>query len=88
MIAEKGAAVWLRADLDLLWSRVRHKNTRPLLRTANPYKTLSELCETRNPVYQMADLAVDARADYSIDDMAEQVIKALLTRPDVLEIEP
>ena len=39
VIAEKGAAVWLRADLDLLWMRVRHKNTRPLLRTANPYKT-------------------------------------------------
>ncbi len=35
MIADKGVAVWLDADLDLLWSRVRHKDTRPLLRTAS-----------------------------------------------------
>lgn len=85
IIAEKGVAVWLRADLQLLWNRVKHKTTRPLLRTANPYATLKALCETREPVYALADLVVDARADYSVDDMAGQVLKALLTRPDVLE---
>ena len=36
MIHDAGVSVWLRADLDLLWQRVRHKATRPLLRTANP----------------------------------------------------
>ncbi len=61
IIAEKGVAVWLRADIDLLWSRVRHKTTRPLLRTENPYRTLSDLCKARNPVYALAELAVDAR---------------------------
>lgn len=85
VIADKGVAVWLRADLGLLWSRVRHKNTRPLLRTANPRATLKGLCDQRNPVYALADLAVDARAEYSIDDMAGKVIGALMTRPDVLE---
>jgi len=85
VIAERGVAVWLRADLELLWSRVRHKTTRPLLRTDNPYRTLKELCAARNPVYALAELAVDARAEYSIDDMARQVIAALRTRPDVLE---
>jgi shikimate kinase len=84
IISAKGVAVWLRADVDLLWARVRHKNTRPLLRTENPYRTLKDLAEQRNPVYALADLAVDARADYSIEDMAWQVIAALKTRPDVL----
>jgi shikimate kinase len=87
VIAEKGVAVWLRADLDLLWARVRHKTTRPLLRTANPYATLRDLCEHRNPVYAKADLTVDARADYSIEDMAGRVIEALGTRTDVMEAE-
>ncbi len=85
VIAERGVALWLRAELDLLWARVRHKSTRPLLRTADPYATLRELCQRRNPVYALADLAVDARADYSVDEMAGRVIEALQTRPDVLE---
>ncbi|RUS59459.1 shikimate kinase [Pseudorhodobacter sp. E13] len=85
MIAQKGVSVWLRADLDLLWNRVRHKNTRPLLRTANPRATLKEIYDKRVPVYALADLAVDAEADLSIDDMARRVLGALSTRADVLE---
>jgi len=85
VIAQKGVAVWLRADLDLLWARVRHKNTRPLLRTEDPYATLQELCRMREPVYALADLTVDAHPEYSIDDMASCVARALLSRSDVLE---
>ena len=85
IISEKGVAVWLRADVDLLWNRVRHKSTRPLLRTASPRDTLRDLCTARNPSYAKADLVVDARPEYSIEDMANKVIEALLTRPDVLE---
>lgn len=85
IIAEKGIAVWLRADVDLLWNRVRHKTTRPLLRTANPRQTLCELCAAREPSYASAELVVDARPEYFIEDMARRVIEALLTRPDVLE---
>jgi shikimate kinase len=87
LIAERGVSVWLRADLDLLWNRVRHKTTRPLLRTANPRETLRALCEARNPVYALADIAVDAQADLSIEGMARKVLTALAARPDVLEEE-
>ncbi len=85
LIRKKGVSVWLDADLDLLWQRVRHKNTRPLLRTTNPYQTLSDLYTNRAPVYALADLTVKASADYSIDQMAGKVLEALKTRPDVLE---
>jgi len=85
MIADHGVSVWLRADLDLLWHRVRHKSTRPLLRTASPRDTLRSLYESRVPVYGLADLAVDSRAESSVEDMADRVIAALLARPDVLE---
>ena len=33
LLHDVGVSVWLRADLDLLWQRVRHKTTRPLLRS-------------------------------------------------------
>lgn len=85
LIRDKGVSVWLRADLDLLWNRVRHKDTRPLLRTGDPRATLEGLYNARVPLYARADLTVDADASYSIPDMAQKVITALLTRPDVLE---
>jgi shikimate kinase len=85
LIRDAGIAVWLRADLDLLWQRVRHKTTRPLLRTANPRETLRQLYEARVPFYSQADVTVDSAADLSIDDMAAKVIAALKQRPDVLE---
>ncbi len=85
LIAERGVAVWLRADIDLLWARVRHKDTRPLLRTEDPYGTLAALLDTRTPAYAEAALVVDAQPDYSIAQMSARVIEALLTRPDVLE---
>ncbi|HKL66188.1 MAG TPA: shikimate kinase [Roseovarius sp.] len=84
-IARKGLSVWLDADLDLLWSRVKNKNTRPLLHTAQPRETLRHLCEARVPLYALADMRVAAHRDYTIDDMAAQVEAALAAREDVLE---
>jgi len=85
IIGATGVSVWLRADLDLLWHRVRHKATRPLLRTANPRETLRQLHEARVPYYALADVTVDAEPDLSIELMAQRVIEALKTRNDVLE---
>jgi shikimate kinase len=85
LIHDVGVSVWLRADLDLLWQRVRHKTTRPLLRTANPRETLRELYETRQPFYRQADIAVDSLADRPVEEMATRVREALRQRPDVLE---
>ncbi|WP_255552308.1 shikimate kinase [Maritimibacter dapengensis] len=87
-ISRAGVSLWLRADLELLWQRVRHKTTRPLLRTADPKATLRELYEARKGIYALADLAVDADPSYSIADMTDHVIRVLKTRPDVLETRP
>lgn len=84
-ISAEGVSVWLCAELDLLWDRVRHKETRPLLRTADPKRTLAELCEMREPFYAMADLKVHTLPQYSIDETTDKVIEALLRRPDILE---
>ena len=84
LIHDSGVSVWLRADLDLLWHRVRHKATRPLLRTANPRETLATIHHARVPLYAQADLTVDSAADLSVEAMAQRVATALLQRPDVL----
>ncbi|WP_343116169.1 shikimate kinase [Ostreiculturibacter nitratireducens] len=84
-ISDKGVSVWLRADPELLWNRVRHKTSRPLLRTQDPKGTLLRLLEARSPVYGLANIIVDAQAEYSVEEMAGKVQEALEARPDVLE---
>lgn len=84
-ISAQGVSVWLRADLDLLWQRVRHKSNRPLLRTPDPYGTLKGLLDSRAPVYALADLIVDSQPGLAVEQMAERVAGVLESRPDVLE---
>ncbi len=85
VISAEGLSVWLRADLDLLWQRVRAKATRPLLRTPNPRETLATLYEARVGIYALADMVVDARPDLSVEVMADKVLQAVTARSDVLE---
>ncbi len=84
-IAREGVAVWLKADLDLLWQRVRHKTTRPLLRTDNPRETLRALLAARTPAYAEAEVVVQARPEYSVDDMTQKVAEALRAHGDIIE---
>jgi shikimate kinase len=83
-----GVSVWLKADLDLLWNRVRYKDTRPLLRTADPRRTLRDLLVARTPAYAMADLVVEAQPAYSIEDMVDRVIAELRGAGHLQETHP
>ena len=58
VIAERAVSVWLKADLDVLWERVSRRANRPMLKTADPRRTLADLIEKRYPVYALADLTV------------------------------
>lgn len=84
-ITAKGVSIWLNADLEVLWNRVKHRDTRPLLRTADPYATLKGLYEARVPLYAKADLTVRSDGQASIEQMVDRVLEALKARPDVLE---
>ena len=83
MISRRGVSVWLKADIDVLWNRVRHKDSRPLLRTSDPRATLAELYEARVPCYSRANLTVISDASASIEQMVDRVLAVLATRPDV-----
>lgn len=86
-ITSRGAALWIKAAPQLLWARVRTKNTRPLLRTSDPRKTLYELIAAREPIYALADLSVEAEPGLSVDRMADKTIDVIASRPDLLEME-
>jgi shikimate kinase len=85
-IAGRATSVWLRADLRLLWDRVRDRPGRPLLATADPKATLAALHRSRSPLYGLADVVVDSRRGASHEAMARSIIEAVrahdLARPD------
>jgi len=87
-ISRTGVALWLDADLDILWERVRHKSTRPLLRTADPRATLAALLRARAPIYALAELRAEADPGFSIEAMTDRVLAVLASRPDILEPAP
>ena len=60
LIKEMGISVWLRADIDLLLSRVLRRNTRPLLKKGDPREILEKLIKERHPIYSKADIIVDS----------------------------
>ena len=75
-IQDHGISVWLRAPLPLLMKRVMKRQDRPLLKTGDPESVMRKLIETRYPVYQRADLAVESR-DVQHGQMVNDVIRAL-----------
>ena len=85
-ITRNGASIWLQADLEVLWNRVRHRDTLPLLKTPDPRATLAELYAARVPLYAKADLTVASDGQASIEEMVDRVLEALRSRPDVLEL--
>lgn len=78
LLRERAAVMWLKADLELLWARVRHRDTRPLLRTEDPKATLAALQATREPEYAKAEFTLEVVSNWSIDqttDAVETVLK-------------
>ena len=84
-IEEQGVSVWLNADLETLWKRVKHKRSRPLLKTNNPRETLSNIYTGRIKTYSLADIIIDSTDKSSLEEMAKLVIKSLLDSNDLIE---
>jgi len=76
-IAARATSVWLRADVALLWDRVRDRPGRPLLEAGDPRAVLTELDRRRAPVYALADVTVDSRRGISHEAMARRILAAV-----------
>lgn len=78
LIGARSISVWLRADLETLWHRVRRRDHRPMLKTPNPRETLEKLIETRYPIYALADITVES-SDGPLEETVDRVIEAVET---------
>jgi len=79
-VMEMATSVWLRADLEVLWDRVRDRPGRPLLDAPDPKAVLADLDRTRAPFYGLADVTVDSRRGASHLAMARAIVAALRAR--------
>lgn len=75
-----GTIVSLTADEETLFQRVARRDTRPLLRSDDPRRTLSELLRARTPLYTAAaDFEVDT-AVLTRDEVAQAILSRLKSR--------
>ncbi|MEM8871584.1 MAG: shikimate kinase [Pseudomonadota bacterium] len=76
-IAKTALSIWLNADLETLWQRVKDKPTRPLLQQPRPREVLGRLLEDRRPTYALADVEVQSKAGLSHDVMVRRTLEAI-----------
>ena len=79
--AMQGSAfsIWLKAPVSLLMSRVKKRETRPLLKNGDLRQTMERLLELREPVYAQADMTIDC-IDEPHGVAVEHIIAALRAR--------
>ena len=79
-IAGRAVSVWLDADLETLWDRVRDRPGRPLLEAPDPRARLAELLARRRPAYALADVRVESRRGATHETMARAIVDAVRAR--------
>jgi shikimate kinase len=79
IIRRNAVSIWLRADFDVLFRRVKRRNDRPLLKTADPAETLRQLMAERDPIYAQADASVHSR-EVPHETIVEEILAALVDR--------
>lgn len=60
-IQAKAISIWLKADRDLLLSRVKRRSNRPLIKGGDPGETIDRLIAERYPVYAEAAIHIQSR---------------------------
>ena len=78
-MARNAFTIWLKAPLGLLLSRVKKRDTRPLLKDGDMRATLEKLLTAREPVYSTADMILEC-ADEPHGAAVDRIVAALKER--------
>jgi shikimate kinase len=74
---ERGTVIYLRANVESLWERTRHDNSRPLLATPDPRATLAAILEERDPLYRDAAHVIVDTGSQSAATLVNRVVAAI-----------
>jgi shikimate kinase len=76
LLNDRAITVWLDAPLDVLADRTARRDTRPLLRNADPKGTLERLAEERRPSYASSHIHVKS-GNGAHRDVVDSILQAL-----------
>jgi len=76
LLNARAITVWLDAEVDVLTERTGRRDTRPLLRNADPKGTLERLADERRPSYAEAHIHIRSSAGGHYE-VVEAIIAAL-----------
>jgi shikimate kinase len=74
-----GIVVWLDASAEVLYDRLKDDDSRPLLQSPDPQKTLEVILNQRQPLYAQADLRMTISADDTPPQIAARILDTLPT---------
>ena len=78
-IRAKAVSIWLKADFDVLYRRVKRRADRPLLKAPDPAQVLKRLLAEREPIYAEADETILSR-DVAHEIIVDEIIVVLTER--------
>ena len=78
-LKQRALTVWLKAPAHVLLSRVKKRDTRPLLQGGDPKETIEKLLAIREPVYAEADITLEC-VDESHGAAMDRILAALRER--------
>ncbi|MEO7634300.1 MAG: shikimate kinase [Sphingomicrobium sp.] len=76
LLNSRAITIWLDAPVEVLAERTARRDTRPLLRNADPQQTLARLSEERRPSYAEAHIHVRS-GDGAHRDVVDSILREL-----------
>ena len=76
LLNERTITVWLDAPIDVLAERTGRRDTRPLLKTDDPKRTLERLAKVEREAYAQAHVHVKS-GDGAHKDVVEAIVRAI-----------
>ena len=76
LLKENGIVFHLKAKPEVIYSRIKGDPSRPLVNVPNPKERITQLFKERMPLYDQADVVLDA-SDPSIEGVVAQIIQRM-----------
>jgi shikimate kinase len=83
-----GIVVWIDVPVEILYNRLKNESEhRPLLQTANPSLTLSDIYNQRRDRYAQADISIMVNESETSQEVCDRLLSMIQSRitPDRLK---
>lgn len=74
LMKQLGTVIYLKAESDTIYNRLKNDTTRPLLRGDNPQEKIKTMIEMRNPYYEEAADAIICVDHKGFDTIIQEIL--------------